>query len=34
MHGPTLLEQTVKLNKLPWPGKKLVLNYNADVLSD
>jgi len=33
MRGVTNLEQTVKV-KLPSPGKKLLLNYNEDVLSD
>jgi hypothetical protein len=33
MRGNTNSEQTVKI-KLPSPGKKLVLNYNEDVLSD
>lgn len=33
MHGNSNLEQTVKI-KLPAPAKKLVLNYNQDVLSD
>ena len=33
MRGDTTLDQTVKV-KLPSRGKKLLLNYNADVLSD
>ena len=33
MRGVTNLEQTVKV-KLPSAGKKLLLNYNQDVLSD
>jgi hypothetical protein len=33
MRGDTTLDQTVKV-KLSSPGKKLLLNFNADVLSD
>ena len=33
MRGVMNSEQTIKV-KLPSPGKKLLLNYNADVLSD
>jgi len=32
--GDTTVEKTVKLGKLPSPAKKLVLNYNEDVLSN
>ena len=32
--GEVSLERTYKLGKLPSPGKKLLVNYNADVLSD
>lgn len=32
--GVTTFDQTVKLGKLPSPTKKLLLNYNEDVLSD
>lgn len=34
MKGDTVIEQTVNVGKLPSPAKKLILNYNADVLSD
>jgi hypothetical protein len=34
MSGEETIERTYKLGKLPSPGKKLLLNYNADVLSD
>ncbi len=34
MRGDTTLEQTLKLSKMPSPGRKLLVNYNADVLSD
>jgi hypothetical protein len=35
LHGNASLDQTVKLpGKLPSPAKAIVLNYNADVLSD
>jgi aminopeptidase N len=34
MHGDVTLEHTLKVNKLPSPAKKLLLNYNQDVLSD
>lgn len=34
MRGVTAFDQTVKLGKLPSPGKKLLINYNEDVLSD
>ena len=34
MKGVTTFDQTVKLGKLPSPTKKLLLNYNEDVLSD
>lgn len=34
MHGDDSLEKTLKLGKLSSPGKKMLVNYNADVLSD
>jgi len=34
MNGDGTMERTLKLGKLPSPGKKLLLNYNADVLTD
>jgi len=34
MAGEQTIERTYKLGKLPSPGKKLLINYNADVLSD
>jgi hypothetical protein len=34
MPGDATIERTVKLGKLPSPAKKLLLNYNWDVLSD
>jgi hypothetical protein len=34
MNGEDMVERTLKLGKLPSPWKKLLLNYNADVLSD
>jgi len=34
MQGDTVVEQTVNLGKLPSPAKKLIVNYNFDVLSD
>jgi aminopeptidase N len=34
MHGDTTIDQTVRLGKLPSPAKAMLLNYNADVLSD
>lgn len=34
MQGDTVSDHTVKLGKLPSPAKKLLLNYNQDVLSD
>ncbi len=34
MLGDMTTEHTVKLGKLPQPAKKMVVNYNADVLSD
>jgi aminopeptidase N len=34
MHGNEEIERTVKLGKLPSAARRLVLNYNADVLSD
>jgi len=32
--GDSVIDQTVNLGKLPSPAKKLLLNYNADVLSE
>jgi hypothetical protein len=35
LHGDASLDQTVKLpGKLPSPPKAILVNYNADVLSD
>jgi aminopeptidase N len=34
MEGDRVSDHTVKLGKLPAPAKKLLLNYNQDVLSD
>jgi aminopeptidase N len=34
LHGDETFERTLKIGKLPSPGKKLLVNYNADVLSD
>ena len=34
MHGEGAIEHTMKLGKLPSPAKKLLVNYNSDVLSD
>ena len=34
MHSGEVIDKTLNLGKLPSPGKKLLLNYNADVLSD
>lgn len=34
MRGDITLDHTLKINKLPSPAKKLLLNYNQDVLSD
>jgi len=34
LHGVSSYEKTINLGKLPTPAKKLLLNYNADVLSD
>jgi hypothetical protein len=34
MPGDATIERTVKLGKLPSPAKKLLLNYNWDVLSN
>jgi len=34
LHGEEVIDRTLRLGKLPSPGKKLLLNYNADVLSD
>jgi hypothetical protein len=32
IHGPTTVEQTVQLPKLPAPIKRVLINYNYDVL--
>jgi aminopeptidase N len=34
MFGAGAIDHTMKLGKLPSPAKKLLLNYNSDVLSD
>ncbi len=34
MHGSSTITPTWKLGKLPSPAKSIVVNYNADVLSD
>ncbi len=34
LHGSNTLDQTFALGKLPSPAKAMLLNYNADVLSD
>jgi hypothetical protein len=34
LHGNTDVDRTVKLGKLPSPGKKFLVNYYADILSD
>jgi hypothetical protein len=34
MQGNTTIDHTIHVGKLPSPVKKLILNYNADVLSD
>jgi hypothetical protein len=34
IHGSDSFEHTLALGKLPSPGKAVLLNYNADVLSD
>jgi len=34
MEGDMTSEHTIKLGRLPSPAKKLLLNYNYDVLSD
>jgi hypothetical protein len=34
IHGSGTIDQTIPLGKLPSPGKAMLLNYNADVLSD
>ena len=34
IHGDDTLEKTLKLGKLSSPAKKMLINYNADVLSD
>jgi aminopeptidase N len=34
MQGDMVSDHTIKLGRLPAPAKKLVLNYNQDVLSD
>ena len=34
IHGSETIDQIIKLGKLPSPAKTMLLNYNADVLSD
>jgi aminopeptidase N len=34
MHGSDTIDQTFPIGKLPSPAKTMLLNYNADVLSD
>jgi hypothetical protein len=34
MHGNGTIDQMLKLGKLPSPAKAMMVNYNADVLSD
>jgi len=34
IHGSDTIDQVIKLGKLPSPAKTMLLNYNADVLSD
>ena len=34
LHGDATVTPTIKLGKLPSPAKAIVVNYNADVLSD
>jgi hypothetical protein len=34
IHGSDTIDQTFPLGKLPSPAKAMLLNYNADVLSD
>jgi hypothetical protein len=34
IHGSDSIERTLILGKLPSPGKAILVNYNADVLSD
>jgi hypothetical protein len=34
LHGDAVIDHTMNLGKLPSPAKKLLVNYNADVLSD
>jgi hypothetical protein len=34
LQGDTVVEHTVKLGRVPSEPKKVLLNYNADVLSD
>jgi len=34
MQGDTVFDRTVQLGKVPSEPKKVLLNYNADVLSD
>ena len=34
LHGNGTLDQVIKLGKLPSPAKAMMVNYNADVLSD
>ena len=34
MHGSDTIDHSFQLGKLPSPAKAMLLNYNADVLSD
>jgi hypothetical protein len=34
IHGSSTVDTNVKLGKLPSPAKAMLVNYNADVLSD
>ena len=34
MHGSDTIDHTFQLGKLPSPAKAMLVNYNADVLSD
>jgi hypothetical protein len=34
IHGSDTIDQTFSLGKLPSPAKTILLNYNADILSD
>jgi hypothetical protein len=34
IHGSDTIDHTFQLGKLPSPARALLVNYNADVLSD